>query len=253
MISLRCQLTNPSFVMQCIFQAISDKRDNAEVRRWPIWGRFKSIWKSFKLLLTKCNTYENNSSFRRSSAQLIGGVLFLLPSRFSQYLKNIQKTSSIQDFRCSSVNSSQVHTSLYSRMVHLCKPCGQYKANLHYNWQSAGWVFGRVQLTIQWDENSQDLLHNLQLPLNGSSFNAVIHRDEWRAHSEFMEDIWNLKDLISAHHLRANFWRGSSALIEPIDRMEPTNQQQHLAEFLKFFQSIENHCFFLNKLFPDFI
>ena len=33
MISLRCQLTNPSFVMQCIFQAISDKRDNAEVRR----------------------------------------------------------------------------------------------------------------------------------------------------------------------------------------------------------------------------
>ena len=33
MISLRCQLTNPSFVMQCIFQAISDKRDDAEVRR----------------------------------------------------------------------------------------------------------------------------------------------------------------------------------------------------------------------------
>ena len=144
-------------------------------------------------------------------------MLFLLPSRFSQYLKNIQKTSSIQDFRCSSVNSSQVHTSLYSRMVHLCKPCGQYKANLrwYYNWQSAGWVFGRVQLTIQWDENSQDLLHNLQLPLNGSSFNAVIHRGERRtliaSHSEFMEDIWNLKDLISAHHLRANFWRGSWA------------------------------------------
>ena len=145
--------------------------------------------------------------------------------------------------------------SLYSRMVHLCKPCGQYKANLrwYYNWQSAGRVFGRVQLTIHWDENSQDLLHNLQLPLNGSSFNAVIHRDEWRtliaSHSEFMEDIWNLKDLISAHHLRANFWRGSWAFIEPIASMEPTNRRQHLAEFLKFLQSIENRwiLFFINS------
>ena len=76
---------------------------------------------------------------------------------------------------------SEVFTPLYIQEWYICvnhvvstRPI----YGRHYNWQSAGRVFGRVQLTIQWDGNSQDLLHNLQLPLNGSSFNAVIHRDE---------------------------------------------------------------------------
>ena len=61
-------------------------------------------------------------------------------------------------------------------MKNMCSVQGQSTVNITIGNQQE--EFGRVQLTIHWDENSQDLLHNLQLPLNGSSFNAVIHRGE---------------------------------------------------------------------------